>query len=253
MSFDVGSLNRATNVMSRSFVSAGNDMGRALERISSGSRINRASDDFSGYASIVNLSNEAKTFQNRAVQLREQSAVVKQAQDVADQMLGDLYSMKTALENSDTELAAGYGVSVSEALKLQSHNNVDLINDDLVSGLNVTGATGNALGVTITSFADENALKSIGADSELAHVNAAIGELEVFIKELQGFQGAIESHTSLAEVMSSNSEAVSSAITAIDEAEEMARYVEADIRQQAAVAMFSQANMSRRNISLLYR
>ncbi|KMQ51217.1 Flagellin protein FlaA [Chitinispirillum alkaliphilum] len=250
MSFNVGSLNRATTVMSRSFTTAGNDMSRALERISSGSRINRASDDFSGFASVVNLSNEAKSFQNRAVQLREQGAIVEQSLDVANQVLSDLYSMQTALADGDTQQAAAIGVAIEEALKLQAHDNTNLLSNTLATDLGIRGATGDALGVSISAI---TGLAAIDGDSDAAAVTAAIGEAQVFVKELQGLQSAVQSHTALAEVMASNSEAVSSAITSIDEAAEMAKYVEADIRQQAAVSMFSQANMSRRNISMLYR
>ncbi len=259
MSFNVSSLNRATTTMSRSFATAGNQMSQALERISSGSRINRASDDFSGYASVVNLTNEAKTYENRASKLREQGAVAQQSLDVANQIMSDLYDMKTALANGDTEVAAALGTSIAEAMELTApDSSVKLVSADLINatdhatdpGLGIEGATGDALSVTISAIAG---LEAIDGDSDAGAVDTAIGEAETFIKEIQGLQSAIQSHTSLAETMASNTEAVSAAITQIDEAAEMARFVDADIRQQASVAMFAQANMSRRNISLLYR
>ncbi|MBD3391661.1 MAG: flagellin, partial [Chitinivibrionales bacterium] len=48
-------------------------------------------------------------------------------------------------------------------------------------------------------------------------------------------------------------EAAQSAVEDIDEAEEMARYTEQDIRGQAAIAMMAQANVSRRAILALYQ
>ena len=253
MSFNVNALNRASTAMSRSFSAAGNDMATALERISSGSRINRPSDDFSGFAKVNNLSGETRSFQNRAVQLREHGAVVQQSLDVANQVMSDLYAMRDALDEDGnaTDQSAVLGAAIEDAVGLTAHDGTtELISNTLVADLGIVSATGDALSAELSAIAG---VAAIDGDSNEAAVDTAISEMETFIQELEGLQAAVQSHASLADTMASNSEAVSSAITEIDEAAEMAKYVDADIRQQASVAMFSQANMSRRNIGMLYR
>ncbi len=255
MSFSMEAMNRAMRTMSSSFASSSDIMAKSLERISTGSRINRASDDFTGFAKLADLAVDARTYSDNANQLNEHSAELQQVLDVANQMMDDLQNMETALNNGDTDLAAGYGESVDQALTLTDSGGTNtLINHLLVTNMGITTADGTALAATlITDFTDAgDDLYEITSASNLAAVQAGIADLETYITEVEGLKATVDSQKSLADIMASNSEAVASAITEIDEAEEMAKYIDADIRQQAAISMYSQANLSRRNLSNLY-
>lgn len=250
MGFNVNSLNSALSTVSGAFASAGRDMSQAIERISTGSRINRASDDFTGFSKLADLKQETRSFSDTGNALREHSATIQQALDVANQMMDDLTSMKTAQQNGDTDLAAGYGASVVSALSLDDSQGTDLINATLVTDLGITTADGTAMTDSITAITN---LAAITASTDITDADTEMDELTTYIQELEGLKATVDSQGKLADIMASNSEAVSSAITEVDEAAEMAKYVDADIRQQAAISMVSQANMSRRNISMLYR
>lgn len=256
MSFSMDALNRASRTMSSAFAANGDIMARSMERISTGSRINRASDDFTGFSKLADLAVEQRSFQDNSNALKQNSAELQQVLDVANQMMDDLQNMETALANGDTDLAAGYGESVEQALTLTDSGGTNtLINPLLVTNLGITTADGTALAATlITDYVDGagDDLGDVTDASNATVVGAAISDLETYIKEVESVKATVDSQQTLADIMASNSEAVASAITEVDEAAEMAKYIDADIRQQAAISMFSQANLSRRNLSNLY-
>ncbi len=251
MGFNTNSLSSALYTVTGSFNAASDQMSQALERISTGSRINRASDDFTGYAKLADLAVDSRTYTDAGNSLREGEAVLQQVLDVANTIMDDLQNMETALNNGDTDLAAGYGESVEQALTLTDSQGNDLISTTLIADLGLTAADGTtALTNSITAIAG---LAAITDASVVGDVTTAIGQLQTFTEEVEGLKSTVDSQGKLADIMASNSDAVASAITEVDEAAEMAKYIDADIRQQAAISMVSQANLSRRNLSLLYR
>ena len=259
MSLDMNSLNRATASMTRSFAVAGDQMSRSLERISSGKRFTRASDDFSGFQKVLNLSLDQTKFERQKVGLSELGAELQEAIDASDSVMEDLVNMKAAWadaeaaaggspeEDAAKDLAAGYQASIIEALKTKTSSDKKLIDGTSASWGTATMAGGSTLTVDLSGET-----VTTGAEATAAATQTSIDNMVSYIGKLKEYQATADSQTNLTDVMINSSKLVSSTITEIDEAEEMANYIDADIRQQAAISMMSQANLSRRNISGLY-
>ena len=259
MAMSLNTLNSATRTMTNTFNSAESIMSRSLERISSGKRVNRASDDFSAFQKVLNLSIDKKTYERRGNDMTELSSVINQAIDTSNAVIEDLTNMKAAWSDAEAftdgtpedlaakDLAAGYQATITEALKMTSTDGKTLIDNS------ATWATTTMAGGSTLTIALDGETLATGSEATAAATQTSIDNMVSYVGKLQEYQATLDSQSRLSDIMVSNSDAVSSAINSVDEAEEMANYVDADIRQQAAVSMVSQANMSRRNISLLYR
>ena len=259
MGFNTNSLNRATASISRSFAVAGDQMAKSLERVSSGKRINRASDDYAGFQKIVNLSLDQTKYEGRKVGLSTLGAELQEVVDAADSVMEDLVKMKAAWVDAESygagtpekaaaeDLAAGYQASIAEALKATTSSGKKLIDGTSASWGTATMAGGTTLTIDLSGET-----VATGTEANSTAAQTSIDNMVSYIGKVTEYKATADSQANLTGVMIENSKSVASAINAIDEAEEMANYVDADIRQQASVSMLSQANMSRRNISNLY-
>ena len=73
-----------------------------------------------------------------------------------------------------------------------------------------------------------------------------------YLSEAKAFDAIASQQLKLNDTIISSKEAVKSLITDIDEAAETSRMIDESVRQQAAVSMIAQANMSRQSVLKLY-
>ncbi len=255
-----------------------NELSKSFERLSSGLRINSASDDPAGLAlsakleadtriatvairnandgiSVANVADSALSevgnILNRMLELATQSAngtlVTSQRSALSSEFLAlgseiDRIA-KTTTFNNISLLSNGrsFAIQVGFDSSANSQITIGAISGTLDSlGLGATG--GSALVYSIISTSDTGS--AYAATQALSAVQNAIGSLTT----IRGTIGAAENRLSYAlnylEVARENFAAAVSRIRDVDVAEEVAKMVSLQVRQQAATAVLAQANQT---------
>jgi len=222
------SLNAQRNV-------AKNDVGlaSALERLSSGLRVNSAKDDAAGLAIGLNMDAYARTISSR-IRNNSDTISANQIADGALQSLGDiaLRAQELVAQKSNSLLGTtekGYIDKEIAALAT-------------AAGTVKTNATFNGTGQVSLTFTSAN----IGTSAALTSIASARATAGANINAAQ-FQ--IEADRAAYE----NQMAAKSRIMDADFAEETARLSRNQVLQQAGMAMVSQANAIPQNVLALLR
>jgi len=235
----------------------------SLERLSSGLRINQASDDAAGLAIADKLGRDVRVV-NQAIRNANDGL---SALSIGDQALGQVTDILTRLSELASESATGL-VSNSQRSSIQNEFTALLSEIDRVSltttfngvnllsgGTTVTvqvgldGTTNSRISFqSIAGSKSAIGLNTIAASSQ-ASAQSALSLLTsaiATIAEKRGTVGAFESRLNTAianlRVASENYSAAESQIRDADVAAETANLTRASILQQAGVAVLAQAN-----------
>jgi flagellin len=276
------SINIKTNMSAvraqRTLGATSDNLGRVFERLSSGQRINRPSDDAAGLAIASSLRNNA----------RIATVAMRNAQDgisavaVADGAMGSITSILGRLAELATQAANGtYSLTQRSAIQAEfdvlgseieriavttDFNGITLLSGSQQIAFQVGfdgastaqivldqggGATLQKLGLATTGTSaltyslsgNTVELSQSAARNALVAVNAAV----VSISSLRGTLGTVESRLSSAinnlQVSRENTLSAESRITDADVALEAAELTRLNILQQAGAAVLSQANL----------
>lgn len=261
-----GRLNRTTQALSKTF-----------ERLSSGLRINSASDDPAGLALADSLRSDA----------RLASIAIRNANDglsltaIADSALGQIGQMLTRMAELAEQSANGtysnvqrsalsaeflaMGSEIERIAKTTTFNNISLLSNSSnitlqvgfsnapTSQITITAVSGtlNSLGLagagsgalTYSIISTSEAGSTDAARNALSAVNQAIGALST----VRGTVGAAESRLNTAidflTVARENFIAAESRIRDADVANDVAEMVRLQVLQQAGTAVLAQANL----------
>lgn len=260
-------------------VAAGKMLGTAMERLSTGKRINSAADDAAGLAIATSMTAQIRGMQqgirnaNDGISLaqtaegalNEVTNMLQRIRELAVQAGSDTYqsSDRTNIQVEVDELTAQIGQvvantefngitlfdgSVATVTVLAGANDVDTVNltlDDLSTGLNSGAGTAGTFDVTGTDgSAARTALADI--DDDLAAISTARATLGAGQNRLQS------AVNNLANVSTNLSDA-RSRIMDTDYSAETTALAKAQILSQASTAMLAQANQSQQNVLSLLR
>jgi flagellin len=261
----LGGINYVSSQISSIYNSTSQQLASSLEKIASGKKFQNASDDLlsyiraedigidiSGYERVKQDLTSFKTFSTAAAQAG--SSIYEnltEMKDLATQWAGTLDPDKKAEYKSDFD-----------ALKKQV---TSILDNTYVDGKKVTAAAAitsasldpdgtGKLSMTfsaIASSANVTAL-DITDGGAVADVQTEIDNTLTYLSEAKSFDNIASQQMNLTDTIITSKKSVQSLITDIDDAEEMAKATDLQIRQQAAIAMLSQANMSRQAIAKLY-
>jgi|GEM_PF-1556309 len=198
----------------------------AIERLSSGLRVNSAKDDASGLA--VGTQKEAAA-RVTAVDIRTQQDAISAAQ-IGDGALSVVSDMVTRIVELTAMKTASGGTEFDQELG-------DLATAANTIQSNAATAGGSFTSVTISSTSDATTLTSI--TDERAVLGAAMNVAEFNIQALQ--------------VQYENQQAARSRIMDADFAEETSKLSRFQVLQQAGTAMVAQANAIPQNVLTLLR
>ncbi len=247
----------------------------AMQRLSSGLRINSAADDAAGYAISQGLTSQVNGLQQASQNVSDATSMVQ----TADSALNNIQSMLQRV----SELAVQYGngdLSSSDQSDIQSEvnqltqeisrqqgsvqfNGISLLNgaggtggvvtfqvgptatDTLaVSFADIEGASGlcTAMGFTWGNATTAGDVFSLGQTNAISLISAAINN----ISSLAGTLGAVQNRLQYtSNAISSTQENMSSSLSSIQDvnmATEMTALTQQQVLQQAGTAMLSQAN-----------
>jgi flagellin len=252
-------------------------LGKAMERLSSGLRINRAADDAAGLA----VSEVMRS------QIRGMNVASRNAQDgvsmvqVADGALGNVGDMLQRVRDLAVQASNG---TLTDAQRLNLDKEVQQVlteigktgTDTEFNGIKIlagsvataasavtlqVGANGNqTIGFTIATVSTSDLGISGIAVSTAASASAAIASLDAAISTvttnratLGAIQNRLENTINRLGLTSENLQAAESRIRDADMAQEMIAFTKQQILQQSGTAMLAQANQAPQSVLSLLR
>ena len=272
-----------TNVSSltaqESAVNTNANIKNSLEKLSSGLRINKASDDASGLAIADKLRTQATSI-NQGIDNGNSAVTLLQIADksMAEQSnILDIVKAKLIQANTDTTSSDGRESIRKDVSKLldqldniatqTNYNGRQLISDANGSGSadahtfqvgedstdTITAGTinSNTTGLALTTLdglnAAGNLTKSVAAEQQTV-VNAAITSLNGYRADLGSTQNQVESAVRNLMTQATNVKAAESIIRDVDYAQESANFNKQNIISQAGSYAISQANSVQQNV-----
>jgi len=253
---------------------AANSMGaRSMEKLSSGSRINRAGDDAAGLsisekmrAQVRGLNQASRNAQDGISMIQtaegalsETHAILQRMRELTVQAANDTNVSvdRTAIKNEIDTLVSEIGrIATSTTFNEQKlldgglSGAVFQIGADKGVSMSVKIATMTAAKLSVNALAVKTHLD---AASALAKVDAAIKTVSAERSKLGANQNRLEHTIKNLDNASENIQASESRIRDVDMAKEMMEFTKNNILQQAAQAMLAQANQAPQGVLQLLR
>lgn len=261
----------------------GTDLQKSMEKLSSGERINRASDDSAGLAvsekmrsqirglnqASKNIGNAVSFIQTMEGYLQETTDILQRIRELAVQGSNGIYSaedrMQIQVEVSSlvaeidriASTAQFNGMNMltgrfaSEGLKFQVGANMD---QSVTAHIGTMTAT--ALGLKGSQGEESNMISVSDVDS----ANMTLGTIDEALKnvnkqraDLGAYQNRFEMAQKGIDVAAENLTAAESRVRDTEMAEEMVNYTKNAILSQATLAMQAQSNSNSQNVLALLR
>jgi flagellin len=278
--------NYAASFASNAAKSSSQGLNSAMEKLSTGMRINYAKDDAAGQAISTRLSAEVQGLQMASRNAADAQSMIDTAEGALQETHNVLLRMRElAVQSANGTLTDGdrahtdaeFDQLVAEVTRIANNTTwagKKLINGDHAStalsfqigeganqtiDVNIADMQATALGVSGTGATATVALNASGLDT-VANAQAAIGSIDAAIDSVstaRGGMGAVSNR--LSSTMSNldqiavNLSASQGRIQDADFAQETGNLAKNQILQQAATAMIAQANASKSSVLTLVR
>lgn len=264
---------------SQRMLSRTNDsLSSAMERLSSGLRVNSAKDDAAGLAIADRMTSQIR---GMTVAMRNANDGISMAQ-TAEAGMGNITETLQRMRDLAIQAANFGAVSSEDREKLQTEfrqlgneihriientefNGKKILNGSLSNAIFQVGpntSTNNQISITISNLELMSgvnqlfgSLASIGSNATFSNVMSAINNIDIAITKIDNFRatlGAIQNRftTTISNLQSSieNQSAARSRIMDADFATETAALSRAQILQQAGTAMLAQANQTTQGV-----
>src|SRR4051812_26976354 len=276
----------------RQLVASGDAASKAMEKLSSGYRINRAADDAAGLAisekmrgqigglaqaqrnaqdgiSMVQTAegslNEVQAmldrvrdlkvqFDNGTLNTDDQDAISAEVYQIS-QEIGDISTQTTFNGKALFGTAGTGGPTFKFQVGANTGETIALTSVDLGAGIGVAGTGGLSELTALTSAADAK-LKMTGPGGLLANISMidnAIKNVSTARANFGAVQNRLEHRLTNLATYQENLTASESRIRDVDMASEMTNFTKLNILQQAGTSMLAQANQAPQNILSLLR
>ena len=250
----------------------------SLEKLSTGLKINKASDDASGLAIADKLRTQVTSI-NQGVDNGNSAITLLQIADKSmseQSSILDTIKAKLIQANTDTTSADGRDAIAGDISKLMeqlnnigkstNYNGTQLISDtagtagstslsfqvgeSFTNGgtIKLSSITSNSTGLGLTSLDNITTISKTGAQTAQTAVNDAITALNKFRASIGSTQNQVESAVTNLMTQSTNVSAAESIIRDVDYAEESANFNKQNIISQAGSYAISQANTVQQNV-----
>jgi flagellin len=268
MSLRVNTNIAAMNAYRNLTVTEGN-LGKSLEKLSSGFRINRASDDAAGLVNSESLRSQigglkvasrnaqdgVSVAQTAEGALNEVTSILQRMRDLSVQRANTGGNSTTAVSAIDQEYAA-LASEVGRIGTSTSFNGNTLLDGSYTKDFQVGANAGETVSLNLTGAGSNLAsvAASLGSTAvNLASVDAAITNVSTARGGLGAFQNRLEHTIANLGVATENLSASESRIRDTDMAMEMTTFSKNQILSQAGTAMLAQANQSSQGVLSLLR
>jgi flagellin len=247
-------------------------MGKSLEKLSSGLRINRAADDAAGLAiseglraqigglkvAVRNAQDGISVVQTAEGALTETHSILQRMRDLAVQAANDGALTNTDKAKANEEFQA-LKSELDDIAKLTTFNGTSLLSGGYTGTFQVGSNAGETLSFSVSSMAASSlgASGSIetlaNASAAISSVNDAIGKVSEQRAKLGAVQNRLEHKINNLNATVENLTASESRIRDTDMAQEMVSFTRSQILSQAGTAMLAQANQSSQGVLQLLR
>jgi len=261
---------RASNASS----AADRMMGTAMERLSTGKRINGAKDDAAGLAIATTMTADIRAMKQGARNANDGIALAQTAEGALDEVSNMLQRVRelSVQSKTDTYSDTDRGYMNAEVSELQAQigdilantefNGVTLFSTTAGTDVTVTIATDATNTVDLTSSAIDGTNVSataldvstaVLADTTITNVDNALDDISATRATLGAGQNRLESAIANLTTNSTNLSDARSRIVDTDYSAETTALAKAQILSQASTAMLAQANQSQQNVLSLLR
>jgi len=249
----------------------------AIERLSSGLRINSAKDDAAGLGISVRMDSQSRGMEVAARNAADGISLAQTAEGGLGKVSDMLQRMRelavqsanatnttadrTSLNNEFTQMTA----EISRTLSATKFNGLAIIGADAATQTFQVGAnTGDVIAVTtnnmVTNSSVSTAIASTSAITTAAAATTAITNIDAALTAINterstygAMQNRFDTVIGVLQVSVENQRAAQSRIMDTDFAVETARMTRAQIMQQAGTAMIAQANATPQSVLALLR
>ena len=262
-------INTNVNALNAQNYLANNQAGlsQAMQRLSSGLRINTASDDPAGLAIGLSMTNTSNSLRQGTRNANDGISLVQTAESAMNdigQLLGQMSTLATQASTgtySSTQLSnlnTQFGKLLSEVNRVAnvtSFNGINLLNGSTGS-LSIQVGSGNTsddrLSITLSNMTTGSAglnIASLAVDTQ-AHAQAALSTLSAITAVTTGLADLGASETNLQAAVTNNNaiatdlDAAKSRIVDADYASESSNQAKYNVLTQSSIAMLAQANSS---------
>ena len=256
--------NSISSTAQRNLSNTQSAVGKSMEALSSGFRINKAADDAAGLAITETMNADVRSMHQASRNANDAVSLIQTAESAMDEVGGILGRMRElavqAASDGVNDTQRGY--INKEIVELQSE--VDRITDvtefngtalldgtldaDFQVGLDKGDTFGVAVGQSFTAAGlgvdalNVSLASRAGAEDSLAKIDAAISTVVDTRATLGAKQNRLDTVVSNLSSSAQNLEAASGRIKDVDVASEMASFTKSQVLQQAGTSMLAQAN-----------
>lgn len=253
-------------------------LGKNLEKLSTGLRVNRASDDAAGLGVSENLRTQIRGTAQAKRNALDGIAAINIAEGAANEVSDILQRMRElAVQSSNDTLTSTeraytnqeFGHLIQEIERISSvtnYNGMDLLSNNTAAGARFgAGTTGSALwidandtygndSITITidtlttgteglSITDDVLNSQTDSNVAITALDLAINSVNTMRSNMGAFVNRIEHAINNLDVSNTNQQSAESLIRDVDFANETANFTKNQILTQSATAMLAQSNM----------
>ena len=248
-------------------------MGKSIEKLSSGMKINRAGDDAAGLYISEKMRGQIRGLSMASKNAQDGISLIQTAEGALDEVHSMLQRMRelavqaandTNVSEDRTALQAEIDQLASEitAISSRSEFNTQTLLDGSFSGkiFHIGANDGQSISLTISAM-DASALgvasldleTQSGADTAIASVDTALSTVSSQRAALGAVQNRLEHTIKNLDNSAENLQAAESRIRDTDMAKEMSSFTKSNILAQASQAMLAQANQLPQQVLQLLR
>lgn len=251
------------------------NLSKSTEKLSSGYRINRASDDAAGLSISEKMRGQIRGLKQASTNAQDGQSLIQTAEGAMNEIHSVLQRMRelTVQAKNDTYLQEDRAKIKTEVDQLQSEitriatqtqfNKMNLLtgsyksmqfqvgaNDNQVINLSISRLTASALSVEGIASAIGNTKVSKGSiiGNQLSIIDAAITKVSTARSNLGAISNRLDHTIANADNMAENLQSSESKIRDVNIASEMVSYSSMSILQQAGQSMLSHANQATQGV-----
>ncbi len=251
----------------RNLVGTSHGLGKAMERLSSGYRINRAADDAAGLAISERLRAQVRGIGQAQRNAQDAVSLVQTAEGSLDEVhsmlqrareLAVQYKNGSLSETDRESIQSEINQLASEVERIgtsSEFNGIQLLNAGATVTFQVGANDGEVITVSTISLGEAigAAAFELGDETDIEEIDDAIGAISTQRAEFGAVQNRLEHTLNNLAVYQENLTASESRIRDVDMAAEMVQFTKLQILQQAGTAMLAQAQQSGQTVLTLLR
>jgi flagellin len=237
---------------------------KSMQRLSSGYRINNASDDAAGLGISESMRSQIRGLGQAQKNIQDGASMIQTAEGNLDEVHSMLQRVRelavqykngslddnarTAIQSEATQLAS----EITRIGESASFNGINLLNSTSTVSFQVGANDGQQIGVSLINLASTVGTSfstlSTSGTTDISEIDTAITAISTARATFGAVQNRLDHSLSVAAAYQENLTSAESRIRDVDMAEEMVALTKNQILSQAGTAMLSQANQSPQSV-----